>query len=311
VTGAASGSSYYSSVTVGPLPPAALPAAAALLARAARFDQAGPMAEEKLFGASPAGPGAAYGAWQAGRLCGVAAACGRWLRLLAVDPRARRRGAGSALVAGAVAVAAAGGAAVLRTADQPGNYLTPGVDARDRPTLEWLERRGFARVGAPESWRVGLAGNPLVSAGRAAGLETGLQALGYRIRRATPDDRPALMAWINDHFSAAWAFEAGRALELGPPGVHVALVQADGALAAFAAHDGNNRGLGEFGPAGTHPAHRGRGLGTALLLRALLDVAAAGHRSATIPWVGPGEHYRRAAGATPHRRFVVLERVIG
>jgi ribosomal protein S18 acetylase RimI-like enzyme len=247
----------------------------------------------------------------AGRLHGVAVVSGRWLRLLAVDPPARGRGAGTALLERAAVDAAAGGVRTLRTADQPGNYLTPGVDARDEETLAWLERRGFARVGAPESWWVAIAGNGLVSQSRADSLEAGLSAGGYRMRRATPDDRDALLAWIGAQFSPAWAFEAGRALELDPPGVHLALAPAGAGIAAFAAHDGNNRGLGEFGPAGTHPAHRGRGLGTALLVRALRDLAARGHAGAVIPWIGPGEHYRRAVGATPHRRFVVLERVIG
>jgi ribosomal protein S18 acetylase RimI-like enzyme len=267
------------------------------------------VAEEKLFGVSPAGPATVYGARDAGQLLGVAVVCGRWLRLLAVDPPARRRGAGSALLARAAVDAAARGVRSLRTADQPGNYLTPGVDARDEETLAWLERRGFVKVGAPESWRVAIVGNGLVAESRAAGLEAELQARGYRIRRAAPDDGPALLAWIGARFSPAWAFEAERALELDPPGVYVGA--AGEGFAAFAGHDGNNRGLGEFGPAGTLPAHRGRGLGTALLLRALLDLAARGQQSAVIPWIGPGEHYRHAVGATPDRRFVVLERVIG
>jgi hypothetical protein len=88
--------------------------------------------------------------------------------------------------------------------------------------------------------------------------------------------------------------------------VRVALHQ--GAIVAFAAHDGNNRGLGWFGPGGTVPAHRRFGLGLALLVRSLLDVAAAGHADAIVPWVGPEDFYARAVGAVTDRHFVVLER---
>ena len=100
--------------------------------------------------------------------------------------------------------------------------------------------------------------------------------------------------------------EAARALENDPPGVHLAL--AGGELCAFACHDGNNRGLGGFGPAGTLAAHRGRGAGRALLIRCLLDVAAAGHQDAVIAWIGPREFYERSVGARPGPRFAVLER---
>jgi hypothetical protein len=79
-----------------------------------------------------------------------------------------------------------------------------------------------------------------------------------------------------------------------------------GELAAFAAHDGNNSGLGWFGPAGTLDPHRRRGLGEALLVACLVDVAATGLAQCTVAWVGPRDFYERAAGIAGERRFVVL-----
>ncbi len=268
------------------------------------------MAEEKLFGPSPEGPGVALGAFGGARLLGVAAVAGRWLRLLAVEPEGRRQGVGTALLPHAEALVRATGERCLRTAAEPGNYLTPGVDARDGETLGWLERRGFARVGENESWKVPLVENPLVSPARAATLAAHVEARGYAIKRAVAADAGRLSGWVGEHFSTAWAFEVERALESDPPAVHVALCRADRALVAFAAHDGNNRGLGAFGPAGTVPAHRGLGLGLALLVRCLADVAAAGHLESAIPWVGPRDYYQRAVGAVADRRFVVLERPV-
>ncbi|MBA3394602.1 MAG: GNAT family N-acetyltransferase, partial [Deltaproteobacteria bacterium] len=89
--------------------------------------------------------------------------------------------------------------------------------------------------------------------------------------------------------------------------VHVAL--ADGAYCAFAAHDGNNRGLGWFGPTGTWPAHRGKGLGEALLLACLVDVAAE-HARCEVAWIGPRPFYEKVAGIVDERRFVVLARTL-
>ena len=91
-----------------------------------------------------------------------------------------------------------------------------------------------------------------------------------QIRRARIDET-ALLDAVATGFGGAWPFKFARALEDAPGGVHVAT--RDGAHCAFAAHDGNNRGLGWFGPTGTWPGHRGKGLGEALLLACLVDVA--------------------------------------
>ena len=100
---------------------------------------------------------------------------------------------------------------------------------------------------------------------------------------------------IAREFGGAWPFEVARALQFAPSGVHVAVHVATGDYAAFAAHDGNNQGLGWFGPAGTWPAHRGQGLGEAALLACLVDVAAT-HDVCEVAWIGPRPFYQKAAG---------------
>ena len=284
-----------------------LPLAHALLAASCPFDDAADVAEEKLFGPAPEGRPDTIGAFTAARrerdLIGVAATSQRWIRLLAVHPHRRRRGIGSALLAAAESHIAGRGAPLARTLDQPGNYLAPGIDARNRDTVAWLERRGYRRLGENTNLLIDVAGNPRVSAARAAELAS--RADGYQVRRARPSDRAALSAQVALGFSRAWAFEIERALDQDPPAVHLALTP-EGDLAAFAAHDGNNRGLGWFGPAGTFEPHRRRGLGEALLVACLVDVAAAGHATCTIAWIGPRSFYERAAGLSGENRFVVL-----
>ena len=146
----------------------------------------------------------------------------------------------------------------------------------------------------------GQRSNPKVSEARAAELAERARARGYEIRRAGRDEAEALSAAISIGFGGAWPHEVERALAYDPCGVHVALH--DGRLAAFAAHDGNNQGLGWFGPAGTWPAHRGRGLGEALLLACLVDVAAA-RAVCEVAWIGPRPFYEKAAGIAGERRF--------
>src|SRR5687767_266278 len=107
-----------------------LPQAAALLARACRYDRAGEVAREKLFGAAPV-PGHAIGVFEDETLLGVAVVAGHWIRLLAVDPERRRRGVGTMLLETCREMARTAGEKRLRTCDQWGNYLTPGIDLED------------------------------------------------------------------------------------------------------------------------------------------------------------------------------------
>jgi GNAT superfamily N-acetyltransferase len=297
-------------VRIDALDRAELPAAAALLAAACPYDRAADVADEKLFGDAPAGTARALGAWDGRALAGVAAVAADRIRLLAVAPEARGRGIGGALLEACVAAArarAGSAARRLRTLDQPGNYLAPGIDERNTAAIAWLERRGFRRQGGGEprvNVLIDVRGNPRVSAARAAELAARAAAAGYEVRRARPGER-ALVAAVAAEFGGAWPFELDRALGHDPAGVHVAL--RDGAYCAFAAHDGNNRGLGWFGPTGTWPAHRGRGLGEALLLACLVDVAAA-HPRCEVAWIGPRPFYEKVAGIAAERRFVVLAR---
>jgi len=290
-----------------------LPVAKGLLARACPGYGAEVVAEEKLFGPALGPDGkeitpVAYAAFDGDQLAGVAAASGAWIRLLAVLPAARGRGIGTALLAAVESAIAAFGASAARTLAQPGNYLAPGVDARDADTLGWLSRRGYARGAEHHNLEIEVVGNPRVSEARAEALAREARVTGYEIRRANAADRPLLEREIRERFSRGWAFEVARALAFDPPGVHLALRLADGELAAFAAHDGNNQGLGWFGPAGTFEAHRKCGLGAALLVACLVDVARAGLPTCTIAWIGPRDFYDRVAGVSADRFYLVMKK---
>jgi GNAT superfamily N-acetyltransferase len=307
---------------IAPLVPSQLPLAQAVLDQACAFDRAGRVAEEKLFGRGPlSAPRAGepppelavpttLGLWD-GRdeLVGVAAVCGKWLRVLAVVPGARHRGAGSALLT------ACEQAGARRTLDQPGNYLAPGIDIRNAETIAWLERRGWQKSGDPRTnVLIQVRDNPRVTPERARELAAAAGAKGYEVRRAHNDEQLLLLA-VDQEFGGAWAFELDRALAYSPgrqgddrflgeqPAIHVATK--DGAYCAFAAHDGNNAGLGWFGPTGTWPAHRGQGLGEALLVACLVDVAAE-HSRCEVAWIGPRPFYEKVAGIVEDRHFVVL-----
>jgi mycothiol synthase len=274
-----------------------------LLAASCAFDRAADVAHEKLFGDGPVGTPHAFAAYEGDVLVGVAGVCGRWLRVLAVDPNARRRGVGSALLEECERHAREGGEPRLRALDQPGNYLAPGIDERNADAIAWLAKRGWHRDGdARCNVLIDVRANPRVTQARADELAEAARARGYEIRRARADE-DALLVAVAAGFGGAWPFELARALEHSAPGVHVAL--RDSAYCAFAAHDGNNRGLGWFGPTGTWPEHRGNGLGEALLVACLVDVAR-DHDRCEVAWIGPRPFYEKAAGIVAERTFAAM-----
>ncbi|MBK9035601.1 MAG: GNAT family N-acetyltransferase [Myxococcales bacterium] len=291
--------------TIDELTAADLPAARTLLAAACAFDRAAEVAEEKLLGHAPHGAPHAFAARADGALVGVATASGDRIRLLAVAPHARGQGIGTALLHACEETIWAGAHRWARVLDEPGNYLAPGVDVDNHETLAWLGRRGYVRRDEHENLVVDVRANPRISAARATELAERCADRGYTLRRARADELDALSAAISIGFGGAWPFEIERAAGHAPCGLHLA--EHHGRIAAFAAHDGNNRGLGWFGPAGTWPEHRGQGLGEALLIACLVDVAAH-HPRAEIAWIGPREFYERALGPMTTRRFAAMAR---
>src|ERR1700736_1402116 len=112
---------------------------------------------------------------------------------------------------------------------------------------------------------------------------------GYTLRRIDGADA-LLAAWIDLHFAPSWwSFEAAAGSAW--------VAERDGAIAGFAAFGA--RGLkfpwlrawrdrddvGIFGPYGVARAHRGRGIGEALLTAALCGLRASGYAFALVPAV--------------------------
>ncbi|MBX0327987.1 GNAT family N-acetyltransferase [Oscillochloris sp. ZM17-4] len=134
-----------------------------------------------------------------------------------------------------------------------------------------------------------------------------LAGRGVAIRRATPNEAPALAAWVRRHFQEVWAVECETAMSQRPVGCFLALRPAAHVpahpydltpqeLLGFACYDTTARGM--FGPTGVHPAARGGGVGAALLLKTMHAMREEGYHYAVIGWAGPVAWYERTVGAT-------------
>lgn len=223
-----------------------------------------------------------------------------YVKLVVVDPPARRQGLGHALLAAAEQWAWAQGATELHLTGSAPFYLWPGVDATNTDLLALAEARGYRPTGSD----VNMA------------LPTTFRAdppAGVVVRRVIADaDVAAVRALVLEHWPEWWA-ETERAIEHGC--CHGAFVDPDadagpgaapGAPArapeaiGFCCHSVNRAGW--LGPMGTDPDRRAGGVGAALLGQVCRDLMIAEFPATEISWVGPIRFYGKQ-GATVSRVF--------
>lgn len=126
----------------------------------------------------------------------------------------------------------------------------------------------------------------------AAALEA-LARGGVEIRRAIGPEKHAVIEWVEDKFSRAWAAECDVAMSGQPVTCFIAVKE--GKLLGFACYDSTLKGF--FGPIGVDPDAHKKGLGKALLIRTLEAMRDAGYGYAAIGWAGPVDFFKKTVGA--------------
>jgi phosphoribosylglycinamide formyltransferase-1 len=117
------------------------------------------------------------------------------------------------------------------------------------------------------------------------------------------------LAWIDDVFGGWWSSEAFAGSNViarrnGAP-IAFATINPRGLRFSWLAGIAQEAGVGIAGPIGVAPQERGRGIGRAVLRRALDALRARGYSRALIPAVAQDllQYYAVAAGATVAERF--------
>ncbi len=226
-----------------------------------------------------------------------------YVKLMAVDKKQRRKGIGALLYQALEKRFKEAGMQKVRVYDVPFNYFMPGIDPRYTPALAFFEVQGFKRFADTSNMIVDLTAQTFDTTEQ----EKKLLGDGIVIRRADYDDRDELMAFI-DEFFGLWRYEVLNAYNSIPIAIHIALI--NDKIRAFSAHNGNNFGTGWFGPMGTHPDLRGKGIGGILLKRCLNDMKEWGLEKSIIPWVGPIRFYSYYVNAVVDRVFWRYEKVL-
>ena len=120
-------------------------------------------------------------------------------------------------------------------------------------------------------------------------------AAAFAVRRAFAAEKTLVRRWIAQQFGDAWASESEAAFARQPIACFVAVI--DDELAGFACYDATARGF--FGPFGVAERQRRGGVGRALLMATLHDMAAQGYAYAIIGAAGASSgFYARELDAT-------------
>jgi mycothiol synthase len=219
--------------------------------------------------------------------------------LVAVDPAERRRGVGRALMARIEGALAGLGAGDVVLAGNPPHYAWPGIDVRYTPAICAAMALGFEQD--QPAWNMTA---PLDHLRPTDEAEKRLAEQGITVRRAVPDDVPALAEFAVTHFgTGGWADEITDSVGRDGAGCHLAARGSD--ILGFAAYGARPNW---FGPMGTAPAAQGLGIGSVLLRRCLADQKAAGLTRVEIGWVGPLPFYSRVVGARVERVFFLYRK---
>ena len=219
-----------------------------------------------------------------------------YIKLMAVDKNYRRQGIARRLYEKLEGSFRSDNVDVVRIYDVPMNYFMPGIDPRYTEALCFAMRTGFIRFGDS----VNLTVNLNESDWDTSEEEKALKILGIEVRRVEAHEKQKVIDFVKEEW-ALWTHEVEVAFKDNPPSIHVAKLH--GKIKAFSAHNGNNKGTGWFGPMGTHPDLRGKGIGNILLKRCLNDMKLMGQKSAIIPWVDHLDFYVHHTNARVDRVF--------
>jgi GNAT superfamily N-acetyltransferase len=101
---------------------------------------------------------------------------------------------------------------------------------------------------------------------------------GVTVRRARAYEKSVVVDWVRTQFGRGWADES--CVAFGHQPISCFLATLEGGIAGFACYDCTCRGF--FGPIGVSDSLRGKGVGSALLVRSLLAMAEAGYAYAVV-----------------------------
>lgn len=231
-----------------------------------------------------------------------------YITLFAVHPDHRRQHIGTALLNHCESYLRSQNRKVVMISSYAPGYFICGVDVTHyAPALSFFSHHNYKEVYRPIAmeaplWTFQIPAwvHDKESAARAAGLSFS----PYRPELTLP-----LLSFVQKEFPGDWVRVVRSAMDQilqGAPASRLIICHdSSGGVYGFSHHDAER-----FGPIGTSPAHRGRGLGQALMYRTLTAQRESGYRTAWFLWSDDKTAARiyTAAGFKEVRRFALLKK---
>lgn len=225
-----------------------------------------------------------------------------------VEPSLSGQGIGSALLLAAEEFFRRNNRTEIVIAPYVPNYFVPSVDREAyAPGIEFLKRRGFTVYSEAIAMDAMIGRFQLDE--RMIEKENALRAEGLEIIPLPWNRLTEYLAFMNETMPGDWIEDARRLLirmARGDAPPHSIYVASDhGRIVGYCKFDGEH-----FGPFGVADSHQGRGLGTILLARTLLQMRIEGHHSAFVLWTGQraADGVYRRLGFTISRRFDLMKK---
>jgi len=219
-----------------------------------------------------------------------------WIKLLAVHPEHRQKGVGSVLLKKVEAYLIKFGIEYVTIMDSAPNYYMPGLDFRYTEGNCFLLKNGYEKTGE----NINLIAD--IGPGQ-FNVDSDIKRLskeGVIIKRADKNNKEAVIKFLTQAFPS-WLGEVNETFKNNLVSLYISII--DDKVVGFSAYDGNNRGIGWFGPMGVLPVMRGKGIGAILCELCLRDIALQGHKQSIIPWVGPVRFYSKVCNSRIDRLF--------
>jgi len=242
-----------------------------------------------------------------------------WLEAVVVDPEVQRRGFGTALADEAERHLAAQGITAIWAGGGPAMFF-PGVCTELQAGLHFVERRGYALFHRTHDLLGDLDAMPCLSR-----VDAALEAAGAEVRPCAEDEWEAAEAFLEREFPGTWPRDRRRHRRMGAPAHEIYLLWAKGEIIGLAQTYTDQSPVlgpsvywapalgaaeGGLGPIGLAEEWRGRGLGLALLARALEGLQSRGAHRAVIDWTELTGFYG-ILGFRVWRSYLLGPRVLG
>ena|GEM_PF-476815 len=230
-----------------------------------------------------------------------------WIPLFAVHRADRRRGVGSALFNSIEAGLAARDCREIWISNYTPHYWTPGVDVDAyADAIPFLQHRRYTVVSRPLSMSVSLGSDWRVPAWANDKIES-LAGKSVELVTFSPDWTDSLLRFLAGEFPGDWERHLTETMNAIFANYRdrsdVMLAIRDGQILGFAQRDAER-----FGPFGIARAHRGEGIGAALLYRMLLEMQRRGAGRAWFMWTGdePARRVYAPAGFQETNRYAIM-----